>query len=576
MTSTAPHPTLDLLLADAIDLRPLLEQGLPEDAAGAAPKPEKTPRGVDAFSLDAPDADPNDMRQQRWAVIAPAGPGGDAALRAIAPLIALREEEQGAGATIYRVPPDMDLEESARWKSNVLRDERIPEAERPRYLLILGDLHEVSAELQHVLANGAFVGRLHIGDGAGGPDAAGYAAYAEKVVRWAREPAKDELPDALFFAAADPSAATVRGRLLLIEPCIEMARKAGAKRCFSSTSIKPLLALTGAGDLLRVGEAARPSVLLSVSHGLGRPGEGWRDVSQQHALQGALLVAGRGGDRLLTAEALRSQPFLAGGLWIAVACFGAGTPRKSAFYPWLSLLSRTGSYHRSLAHVLDSLPRADERPFLAALPQAALANPRGPLAMIAHMDLAWTYGFIDPDRMTQSRASRLFSSLQVMARGSRAGVALDALMRSYREVNDELLADFHAEEDARASNRPSPVDPRRRGRAFMLRNDLRGYMLLGDPAARLPLAGSGAAPAVKAPVAAVQSVTAFAPRGEAAPLETGASVDVARREEAVIAVLRGDESVQQIAERFGVTRATLDRWVEVYRAAGREAIGSVP
>src|SRR5262249_19832535 len=176
-----------------------------------------------------------------------------------------------------------------------------------------GDLHEVSAELQHVLANGAFVGRLHVGDGTGGPDAAGYAAYAEKVVRWAREPEKDDRPDALFFAAADPSDATVRGRLLLIQPCIKMARKAGTKPCFSETGIKPLLDLKGASDLLRAGEALRPSVLLSVSHGLGRPRGGWRDVPEQHALQGALLVADRRGDRLLTAEALRSQPFLSGG-----------------------------------------------------------------------------------------------------------------------------------------------------------------------------------------------------------------------------------------------------------------------
>jgi hypothetical protein len=79
-----------------------------------------------------------------------------------------------------------------------------------------------------------------------------------------------------------------------------------------------------------------------------------------------------------------------------------------------------------------------------------------------------------------------------MARGSRAGVALDALMRSYREVNDELLAGYHAEEDARVWKRPSPVDPMQRGSAFMLRNDLRGYVLLGDPAARLPLKGSQA------------------------------------------------------------------------------------
>ncbi|WP_437648802.1 hypothetical protein [Sorangium sp. So ce362] len=66
-------------------------------------------------------------------------------------------------------------------------------------------------------------------------------------------------------------------------------------------------------------------------------------------------------------------------------------------------------------------------------------------------------------------------------------MALDALMRSYREVNDELIAGYQAEEDARAWNRPSPVEPTHRSRAFMLRNDLRGYVLLGDPAARLPL-----------------------------------------------------------------------------------------
>lgn len=78
------------------------------------------------------------------------------------------------------------------------------------------------------------------------------------------------------------------------------------------------------------------------------------------------------------------------------------------------------------------------------------------------------------------------------ARGSRAGVALDALNRAYREVNDELASGYQAEEAARVWNRANPVDALTRGNAFMLRNDLRGYVLLGDPAARLPLAGSGA------------------------------------------------------------------------------------
>jgi hypothetical protein len=553
-----PPAKLDLLLADPVTCGPLLETGLPEDAASSAPMPERPPRAIASFLRDRPDADPSNLPLQRWAVVAPEGRAGDAALAAIAPLIALREEEQGARATVHRVPPDMDLDASVRWKNDVLHDERVPQAERPRYLLVLGDLHEVSAELQHVLVHGAFVGRLHIGASLGGAEAAGYAAYAEKVVRWARAPAPDDHPGALFFVAEDDTSATAMGRSLLVDPCLEMAERGRAKQTFPAASLHPLTGVASAADLLRVGDTARPSVLLSVSHGLGRPGGGWADLRRQHALQGALVIGRSGADRLLTAEALRAEPFLPGGLWFAVACFGAGTPKRSAFYPWLSALARSGDYARVLDRVLESLPRDDERPFLSALPQAALANPRGPLGMVAHLDLAWTCAFADPQQATPSRASRVFGCLEVMVRGSRAGVAVDALMRAYREVSDELLAEFQAEEDARVWGRASRVDPRKRGGSFMLRNDLRGYVLLGDPAVRLPVAGSGVMQAAGEPV------------GQAAEAVTGG--DVRRREEAVLAAIRGDEGV---AERYGVARATVEKWVEVYRAAGREAVGKV-
>lgn len=74
-----------------------------------------------------------------------------------------------------------------------------------------------------------------------------------------------------------------------------------------------------------------------------------------------------------------------------------------------------------------------------------------------------------------------------MIRGSRAGVALEALVRFYRETNDALTSIYELEADARANGRPDPTDPAERAHLWMLRNDLRGYVLLGDPAARLPL-----------------------------------------------------------------------------------------
>ncbi|XXY47235.1 hypothetical protein WME91_45250 [Sorangium sp. So ce269] len=122
MNAVAPG-TLELLLADALDLHPTLALGLPELAAGSAPRPERTPRSVDALSREMPDADPNDLALQRWSVIA-------------------------------------------------------PEAD-------------------------------------GRPDPRGYAAYADKVVRWAREPTGHDHPDALFFVADDGTGATRLGRHLL-------------------------------------------------------------------------------------------------------------------------------------------------------------------------------------------------------------------------------------------------------------------------------------------------------------------------------------------------------------------------
>jgi hypothetical protein len=241
------------------------------------------------------------------------------------------------------------------------------------------------------------------------------------------------------------------------------------------------------GELLRTGGAVRSGVMLSVSHGLGKPRQGWSSLEQQRARQGALRLAS--GD-VLTAEELRNTPFLPEGMWFCLACFGAATPPRSAFQAWLTLLAREGGQKDLSREVLESLPKEGERPFLAALPQAALANPRGPLAVIGHSDLAWTYGFT-AGGSSRSRASRIAGALEVMANGSRAGVALDALMRAYREVNDGLMAEYQERQDARLEGRPDPVDPVEHATRWMERNDLRGYVLLGDPAARLSLRSAG-------------------------------------------------------------------------------------
>jgi hypothetical protein len=592
----ASGPRLDLFLADADAGRPVLQGGLPGEALTRAARP-KAPRDHDAKPDWArTDADPNDLAAQGWAVIATAGPAGDRQLEAIQPLIRLREQEQGAPAKVYRVEPDMTARRALDWKSQVFAAEEVPEEERPQYLLMLGDLNQTSLDLQHMLAHNTLVGRVHFTGVADGSDLQGYAAYAEKAVRHALGGSAEAAPDLLYYVSADGTSATQAGRVRLVEPGLADSERQLQKGVLPAASVRALEAAT-VDQLIEEGAGARPSVLLSVSHGMGAPLRGWGSAEAQQRRQGAMVV---GPEEILDAERMRGRPFLPGGMWFLLACFGAGTPMpaSSSYHAWLSDLAAADAYGGDPAVVLHSLPLPEWRPFVAALPQAALANPEGPLGIISHVDLAWSYGFSDTTDLSESRRSRIQAPLHVLVRGSRAGVALGALMDPYRSANDALLSMYQMQKDAQVQGRPDPTDPRERGNLWMLRNDLRGYVLLGDPAARLPLQGNALRPAkpettaievrspapplpepveapppVLAPAAAIevqpQAPAVPAPSARASPVPT--SIDA--REAAVIETLCGELAPRAIAERAGVPLATLWEWIFAYRAGGRARLG---
>ncbi|WP_437721669.1 hypothetical protein [Sorangium sp. So ce861] len=568
MTALHGDSRLDLLLADAEERRPVLDEGLPGEAAQRGPRP----REKDSFERKRTDADPNDLTVQRWAVVAPRGRAGSQLLEAIAPLIRLREEEQGAPVTVYRVPPDMDAREAAAWRESECWRDDVPEDEWPYYLLLLGDLHHISLEFQHTLAASALVGRVQFEGAPGEVELDGYAAYAQKVARFAREGTPEPSPDMLFFVAPDGSAATHAGATKLVGPSLAVVQEGRDKGSLPVASVREVDAET-TDELLAAGASGRPSVLLSVSHGLGPPRRGFRSEEEQRRRQGALLL-GRG--EVLDAERMRGQRFLPGGLWFCMACFGAGTPSASAYHAWLSQLAKEGAYGGKAEVVLQSLPAPESRPFMAAMPQAALASPEGPLGVVGHMDLAWTYSFSSARNPAESRKSRILSALRAMARGGRAGVALGALLQSYGEANDALMASYQLEARARAEGRPDPTDRVDRAHLWMLRNDLRGYVLLGDPAARLPLGQRAVrAPTQERPGAVVPSTRDGAPAAAPEPGRPSDTelVPLAVKVAAVDALLCGDETPRAIAARAGVSLATLWGWVDAYRAGGRSRLG---
>jgi len=263
-------------------------------------------------------------------------------------------------------------------------------------------------------------------------------------------------------------------------------------------------------------------------------------------------------------------------MWLAVACFGAGTAETSDYRHWLDMLRRAGHAGSEIEHVLDTL--AHERPFVAAVPKAALADPGGPLAFVGHVDLAWTYSFFDFDDHPRRRPGRLMGVVQALLNGHRAGVAMRKLMRFFAEVNTELtalqdtqvragtgsiesLSSAGARSNATRCGVSINHERARRGHLWMLRQDLAGYVLLGDPAVRLPITTSRVRADTKA-------FTRASGAGRAAGEQAGA---VTRTELAVLAVFRGDP-VAVAAGRHGLDRAELERLVASYCAVGRDAL----
>lgn len=460
--------SLELLLARADDYQPLLPRGLTLEKFQNLPLPR--PRDLPEKLWDVV-GDHDLLDKQRWGVVAPLGDKGDKLLKRIAPLVQWREKMQGAPARVYRAQVGQDLVTSKQWKQREFRKEAVDESERPRYLLLLGDMDGLSLELQQVLSTDAFVGRLAFAK------EEDYEAYCTKVLKWETAASQSKaLPRVLFYTARDGTDATDVAYEVLMGPSFETFRERQSKG-FPNVNLREVVDEKGASteEWLRYVAQPEPLLMLSLSHGLG---SGWESPKQQRELQGALVLPNK---RLLKGPDLVSSPFLPGGIWFCLACYSAGTPGKSSYEPWLRQLQDVDTDAASV--VAAGIPQEGAQPFTAALPQAVLANPEGPLAVIGHVDLAWTSTFSDQGNLAHSR---FVGVLRILADGRRVGSALHALLRYFNEELIELVALYKQDEWALTHGRKSSVDPKVRAALWLLCQDLSNYVLLGDPAVRLP------------------------------------------------------------------------------------------
>ncbi len=415
-------------------------------------------QGVDDTQLD----------QSGWAVIFPQG--GDPRVREnLKSLLDLRRAQAGplyreiGGDEGYRFGEDKNsfLERLGAATSGPVDPERFP-----YYVLLVGSPEEIPYRLQYQIDVQYAVGRIFF------DNLEDYVFYASSVVAaeqgWAR------LARHIGFVGVqnEGDTATRLSTDMLVTPLIEQLRKSSVAKGWGFATVMREEAHK-ARVLKLLGGSETPAILFTASHGV----EFENGDERQLRDQGALLCGDWPGherwgnqplpaEHYLAASDIADDACLLGTICFHFACFGAGTPRLDDFP------HQRGGSQRTIA----------PHPFVAKLPQRLLAHPNGgALAVIGHVERAWGYSFLG----NQAPQIETFSSAlrHMMVPGTPVGRAMEYFNNRYAELATVLTEQI--EDTRNGSRRP---DDRDLARKWTEHNDSRSYVVIGDPAVRLPLA----------------------------------------------------------------------------------------
>jgi hypothetical protein len=417
-------------------------------------------------------ADARNLAETGWGIIFAGKDRRAAAIcDALKPLLDLRREQatkenekfyqEYLGGDGYR-PDDSHLDWLAR-EPRLMGPGSVDPNKVPYYLLLVGDPEQIPYRFQYQLDVQYAVGRLSF------ETLDEYAQYAQTVVE-IESAKKIVLPKrAVFFGVRNPNdAATNLSADNLVLP---LASEVTAKRPDWNTQT---IADAGAskarlGQLL--GGPDTPALMFTASHGMAFPNGNEHQISRQ----GALLCSDWPGPHdwtkpipesfYLSAEDISSDARLAGLIAFFFACYGAGTPQFDDFA------------RKALQQPESIAPR----PFVARLPQRLLGHPKGSaLAVVGHVERAWGYSFMWRDAGRQLKVFQ--DALDQLMKGFPIGAALEWFNERHAELSVAL-----ASEVENVTEWQKTRDDAKLAGLWTANNDARNYVVLGDPAVRLPV-----------------------------------------------------------------------------------------
>lgn len=404
----------------------------------------------------------DDLAEAGWGVVW--APGLDPLVRqALRPLLELRREQAGPlFQEIEARDRETYLQLLIRFGASVAP---VDPQRLPYYLLLIGEPTALSFELQYQLDVAHAVGRLSFAS----PEE--YGRYADAVVR-SETGSPVSRRAAVFSVHNDDDPATGSCNEHLAHPLADrLATVPGwtVDRMFDGNATRANLLQTLTGG-------SPPALLFTSGHGLMF----YADDPLHATDQGSLLCVDWPGPRqwkkrippdfYLAARDVPDDAGLGGLITFHFACFSAGTPELDNFS------RETGKALAQLA----------EHDMVAPLARRLLGKPgSGALAVVGHVDQAFEASYLWPGPMPQ--ISTFDGCFQALMRGKRLGYALDVFGERHARIA-ALITDQLERWRKHPKTRTEGVSEDL-GEAFLwlAHNDARGYVLLGDPAVRLPV-----------------------------------------------------------------------------------------
>lgn len=432
----------------------------PLDRAGTAELAARHRNVTEQVFAPKHGVDPADLAQTGWGVVFAQGTD-PRVISALTPLLERRHAQAAAVAeTRYREFSGSHGYRAGESKQDFLRRHRsgpgpVDPDVVPYYLLLVGGPDEIPFEVQYQLDVQHAVGRIHF------DDVAGYARYAANVVAAETTAARTTPARLSFFAPRND------GDRATAVSCDHLVSPLAGQLTDESWLIRSYVGVDASKDglLALLSGTERPDVLFTATHGVGFPA----GHDDQRGTQGALVCQdwpGPGRGTITPAHWFAAPDVpdadLTGMIAVLFACFGAGTPRYDEF-------TRNSDGRKELA----------PEPFVGALPQALLGRDGGAVAVVGHVDRALGYSFVWPGVGRQTEVYR--STLAELAAGQPIGSALEYVGDRYAELATDLN---QAVADAAEGWR---TDEKMLAGLFAACADARGFVLLGDPAVRLPV-----------------------------------------------------------------------------------------